>query len=145
MLRALMEESRQTKTDGLPKPSESKQEPKRNIRNWKYLARDRIWACYAPPAPATWEVETEEEFEPRSLEQAWAIERDLLEKKSHQASVQKLRSEERMEFNILKCWKKKNNLKFCIQHRWLVDVEGKQDFQVGWGGAGPVGKIAGEN
>jgi hypothetical protein len=42
MLRALMEESRQTKTDGLPKPSESKQEPKRNIRNWKYLAWDRI-------------------------------------------------------------------------------------------------------
>lgn len=83
MLRALMEESRQTKTDGLPKPSESKQEPKRNIRNWKYLAWDRIWACYAPPAPATWEVETEEEFEPRSLEQAWAIERDLMEKKKH--------------------------------------------------------------
>lgn len=42
MLRALMEESRQTKTDGLPKPSESKQEPKRNIRNLKYLAWDRI-------------------------------------------------------------------------------------------------------
>lgn len=33
MLRALMEESRQTKTDGLPKPREPKQEPGRNIRN----------------------------------------------------------------------------------------------------------------
>lgn len=144
MLRAVMRRKQTNKTDGLPKPRESRQEPKRNDRNRRYLAPDLIWAKLLQLQllgkqgqrshlnPGVWS---------QLVPQRQTC---LFEEEVTSNFPEETRNWEENGVKYLKYWKKKNNLKFCIQHSWLVEVEGKGGSEVGWGG-GLVGKIAGED